>query len=89
MQPFTEVVEIRILLYEPVVTHIPGLHVVGRSDIVPWQVIAVKRNARLVPHTHSRLYIIFDGRSRGIVRTDPIPKPGVSSTLPSKKNEMM
>ena len=27
--------------------------------------------------------IIVDGRSRGIVRTDPIPKPGVSSTLPS------
>ena len=41
-----------------------------------------------VSHTHSLLSIIVDGGSRGIVRTDPITKPGVSSTLPSKKREM-
>ena len=35
--------------------------------------------------THTLLSIIVDGRSRGIVRTDPVPKPGVSSTLPSKE----
>lgn len=29
------------------------------------------------------LSIIVDGRTRGIVRTDPIQRPGVSSTLPS------
>ena len=40
-------------------------------------------------HTHSLLSIIVDGRSRRIVRTDPIPKPGVSSTLLSKKREML
>ena len=41
------------------------------------------------PHTHALLSIIVDGRPRGIVRTDPIPKPGVSSTLPSKKRVML
>ena len=40
-------------------------------------------------HRRSLLSIIVDGRSRGIVRTDPIPKPDVSSTLPSKRREML
>ena len=38
---------------------------------------------------HSLLSIIVDGRSRGIVRTDLIPKPGMSSTLPSTKRKML
>ena len=45
------------------VTHIPGLLVVVRSDIVPWQVITTRRNGRLVPRTHSLLSIV-DGCSR-------------------------
>ena len=40
-------------------------------------------------HTLSLHSIIVDGRSRGIIRSDPIPKPGGSSTLPSKKREML
>ena len=40
-------------------------------------------------HTLSPLSSYVDGRSRGIVRTDPIPKPGVYSTLPSEEREML
>ena len=44
---------------------------------------------RTLAHTNNLLSIVVDGRSREIVGTDPIPKPGVSSTLPLKKREML
>ena len=37
--------------------------------------------------THSFLLPMAVGGSRGIVGTDPVPKPGVSSTPPSKKRD--
>ena len=73
-----------------VVTHIPGLLVVVSSDIVPVTSNRCPKGCEArASHTHSLLYIFVDGRSRGIVRTDPIAKPGVSSTLPSAKREML
>ena len=65
-------------------------------DYLLSSVVTLSRDKKSLPkgmrgscRAHTLLSIILDGRSRGIVRTDPVLKPGVSSTLPSKKREML
>ena len=75
-----------IILYDCGRVYIPRL-----LDVVVNLICCLvhKLSERTVSPHSFLLPIVVDCRSRGIARTDPIPKPGVSSTLPSKKREML